>query len=344
MKQRKQRIIWSLILVTATALLMQGCSRSEKTPIVTINDKELYMTDFLYDIFVIEKEGNNLEKNYQANLGYSYWDYEYEGTTMREAAKSSVLTRVIMNELLSDQALQHGFTLSERELMKNKKSINALVDDYSEETLNDMGLTRDVLNTAYNKNALCEKYYNDLSKDFKINEKSIRDHINKADYREYKTECIYIPTVKTEEQVITSLSEEDIKAAYRIISAALEELEAGAEFDTLLNENDNLNYYSRDFIYGNSSYEKGYQDAAVILKNKSYSDIVATNYGYYIIHMLDNNSMDRYEQAVEDAISNEEAAQFATVYNKIKDQYDITINFKYWDTVTIGSITNSNND
>jgi hypothetical protein len=54
--------------------------------------------------------------------------------------------------------------------------------------------------------------------------------------------------------------------------------------------------------------------------------------------------MDRYEQAVEDAISNVEAAQFATVYNKIKDQYDITINFKYWDTVTIGSITNSNND
>jgi hypothetical protein len=255
-----------------------------------------------------------------------------------------VLTRVILNELLSDQAIQHGFVLSEKELAKNKKAINTLIEDNSEEILNDIGLTREVLTAAFNKISLSDMYYNDLSKDFKINEKAIRNSISKTDYREYKTECIYIPTVTTENQTIMPLSEDDIKAAYRIISAALVELEAGVEFDTLLNENDALTYYSRDFIYGNSNYEKGYQETAITLKNKTYSDIVATNYGYYIIHMLDNNSMDRYEQAIEDAISNEEDAQFAVVYDKIKEQYDITINFEYWDTVTIGSITDPKND
>ncbi|MHB8130740.1 MAG: hypothetical protein ACYDEX_17245 [Mobilitalea sp.] len=49
-------------------------------------------------------------------------------------------------------------------------------------------------------------------------------------------------------------------------------------------------------------------------------------------------STDQYENAVADAIRLEEDNQFAVLYNEIKAQYDITINFAYWDTFVIGSI------
>ncbi|MDF2944820.1 MAG: putative rane protein [Herbinix sp.] len=339
MKKRKQKKLLSLIVLSATTFLLLGCSSSARTPIVTINDTKLYMKDFLYDIYVIETEGNRLDEYYQDNLGSGYWDYEYNGTTMRENAKNSIITQVVMNELLSDQAIQHGFTLSEKERAKNEAAIDALIETSSEEALKDVGLSREVLNAAFNKISLSNLYYNELSKDFMLDEKAIRKSITKEDYREYKTECLYVPTVTTENNTLIPMDEKDIKAAYNTISNALDQVITGTEFDTLLNENDTLAYYSRDFIYGNSNYEKGYQDAAIVLKNREYSDIISTNYGYYIIHMLDNYSMDRYDQAVEDAINAEEDAQFAVIYNKIKAQYDISINFDYWDTVTIGSIT-----
>jgi foldase protein PrsA len=258
---------------------------------------------------------------------------------MRESAKNSIITRVVMNELLSDQAKKQGFTLSDKELAKNKAAIDSLIEASSEEKLKDIGLTREILTTTFQKASLSDMYYNELSKDFKIDEKAIRDSINKEDYREYITECLFIPTTIAENNKLTPLTDKEVKAAYRIISDALDKVIAGTEFYTLLNENDHLSYYSRNFIYGSDSYEKGYQDAAVTLRNNEYSDIITTNYGYYIIHMLDNYSTDRYEQAVEDAINAKEDAQFTEIYNEIKSEYDIAINFEYWDKITIGSIT-----
>jgi foldase protein PrsA len=338
-KTQKQLLPSFLMLLMTSAFLLNGCSSSERTPVVTINDKNLYMEDFLYDIYVIESEGNQLEEYYQSKLGYGYWDYEYEGSTMRETAKSSVLTRVVMNEILADQAEKNGFTLTKKELTANKDTIDALIQTSSEEAFHEIGITRDILNTAYNKISLSDKYYIELSNAFKIDEASIRNSLVKEDYLEYKTECLFIPTVAAKNQTLTPLTEGEIKTSLTTITDVLTKVEDGSEFDTLLNEYDSLTYYTRNFRYGDSIYEEAYQDAAITLTNGDYSTLVTTNYGYYIIHMLDTNSTDQYEKAVVNAFKLEEDTQFAVLYNEIKTQYDITIDFDYWDTISIGSIT-----
>lgn len=100
-----------------------------------------------------------------------------------------------------------------------------------------------------------------------------------------------------------------------------------------------MNYLKRDFTFSNDLYEKEYIDCATSLKNNEYSAVISTAYGYCIIHMLDNNSTDKYEKVIEDKIAAKEEDKFISIYNKLKDQYAITINFDYWDTISIGSIT-----
>lgn len=339
MKSKKIQVISLLLAMTSALVLSAGCSSDKNTPIVTVNDKKLFMKDFLYDIYLIEKDGNQLEDYYRKNLDCSYWDFEYNGTTTREAAKNSIMASVVMYEILADQAAQKGISLSEKELSVNEDAVRDIIASASEEALNQIGLTYDVLKNAYNKKALGDKYRNELSRNFYIDEAAIREGLKPEDYREYKTECLFIPTVTIEDNEITPLSNEEITLAHATITEALNKLSKGEGMDVILNSYPALKYNTRDFVTGDKSCEEEYQTAATALQNDEYSPAVTTKYGYYIIHMLDNNSTDRYEQAVNDAIEAEEDDQFAKAYNEIKKQYHITINFDYWDTVTIGQIT-----
>ncbi|HWT76497.1 MAG TPA: hypothetical protein VN258_17510 [Mobilitalea sp.] len=334
-----KKITVLLIFLISAAFLTEGCNSNKPVPIVTINDKKLYLNDFLYDIYLVENDGNQNEAYYQKCLGYSYWDFKYNGTTMREIAKNSIMATVVMYEILSDQANKKGMTLSQMEQSDNETAIDQIYSTTSEAFLNNIGLNREVLQETMNEKALGDKYRLELLNGFKIDEDAIRKNIRKEDYREYKTDCLFVPIVKSDKEKLVSLSQEEINSAKETITNALLKLDEGEGFDGILNDYTNLNYLTRNFIYGDSQCEKEYQDAAILLQNDKYSPVITTPYGYYIIHMQDNNSTDMYEEEVEKEIQAEEDSQFTAVYNKLKEQYKITINFDYWNTITVGSIT-----
>lgn len=338
MKNISKITLISILCFLATSILI-GCSRLKEESIVTVGNNELTLEDFIYDIYLIETEGNSLNEYYYTNMGINYWDFERNGITMREAAKDTILTRVIMYELLNDQAKKAEIHLSEQELKTNEEAVDSFIQN-TEEDLTRAGLNREILLQAYNKLTLGDKYYLELSKDFDLDENAIRESLSKEDYREYKTECLYVPTVSTENQQITSLTKEEVTIAYSLLEDALDKIKAGAEFSQIIKENDQITLYRRNFILKDDVPELNYREAAILLDNDEYSDIVATDFGYYIIHMLDHNSNDRYEKAIDEAIKAEQRVQFEAVYNSIKEQYPIKINTEYWNTIRIGFATN----
>lgn len=339
MNNRIIRITVLILLLGSFVTGMTGCRPKQEPYIVSMNDKSLYLSDFLYDIYLVEQDAGRMAQYDKDISEDSYWDIEYQGTTLRQIAKNSILAGVVMDYILADQATKTGITLTDRELADNEAAIEAILAGSSGERLVHAGLTREVLTAAYNRKALADKYHKELEKDFKINESGIRDSITMDQYKEYKTECLFIPTVKTINKELVPLGKEASAAAYTTISEARKQLTSGSGFDELLKQYPDLAYYTRDFIYGDSFYEEEYQEVAAKLQNSSYSSPVKTKYGYYIIHMLDNNSDARYEQAVNDAVEAEKEKQFRKLYDKMKSQYEITIDFNYWDTIMIGSVT-----
>lgn len=339
MKDKSMRIIKFLLLMAAVPVLLYGCGSDKNTPIVTVNDKKLYIKDFLYDIYLVEKEGKQLEDYYQEKLGCSYWDFEYNSMTVREAAKSSVMASVVMYEILADQAAREGIALSREELSADEKAARDIIDAQTKEKPGSAALTYDIVKEACDKKALGDKYRKELVKSFHIDENAIRESLKPQDYREYKTECLFIPTVTVKDNEVLPLSNDETASAHTTITKALELLAEGRSMEEVLDSFDGLKYDIRNFVYGDKGYEEEYQTAAIALYKEELSKVTATEYGYYIIHMLDNNSSARYEQAVEDAVRAEEEEQFAGAYNEIKKQYGITVNFDYWDTVTIGQLT-----
>jgi hypothetical protein len=335
----KKNITYLLLPVILFMFFPAGCSLKNDNLIVTINDTKLYREDFLYDIYLVEKDGNKLEDYYQKTFGSSYWDFEYNGITAREAAKSSVLTSVVMYEILSDQAKKNGMELTQDELSADEKAVMDILSPYSEESESSKGFTYDTLKKAVDKKTLGNKLKEEIIRNFKIDEESVRNSLKPEDYREYQTECLYIPCYSIVDKNIVPLNDEEASTALSILNQAQEKLAKGEAMDSLKETYPELNLDSRNFVDGDPYLEVEYQTAAMALQNNEFSGIVESKYGYYIIHMLNDNSPARYEKAVQDAIKAQEDDQFAKAYQTMKDQYDITINFDYWDEIRIGQIT-----
>ncbi len=337
MKKSIQALFSLILLLFAAMLFLNGCKKDDKDVIVTINDTKLTIEDFLYDIYLIETEGNALEEYYQTNLGSSYWDFERDGITVREAAKDAIFSRVIMYEILMDQAKKAGIVLTEEEIAANKAAVDSLISSAADTSLVDSGLNRELLIDSYNRLSLGDKYYLTISGGFSVDKEAIQSSISREEYREYKTECLYVPSVRSENQELIVLSDDELDKMLKSIAEAYEKITAGADITKVLAEDVNLTLYTRDFIIGDSIPEQEYKNAAIALENGEYSEIVSTNYGYYIIHMLDNNSDSRYEKAIKDAVTAEEQAQFKTIYEELKAQYKIEIDSEKYDSITIGS-------
>ncbi len=336
----KKSIIITLLLLVFFSIAISGCEKKVEA-VLTIDDIKLTKEDFLYDIYLIESEGNSMDELYRENYGMSYWDtpYNEKGDTLRDIAKDTVLSRVTMYEILNDRAKKAGISLTEDEIAANEEAVDKVLMEIDTAKLAAAGLTREIILKAYNRLGLGDKYYLEVIKDFDIDTDSIRQDINPEDYREYKTECLYAATVIRQDQDIIPLGRDELRKSYAALEDALVKIEKGLDFAQIIKEDtdDILTKYSRSFILSDNIPEPEYRDAAILLENGAYSEIITINYGYYIIHMLDNNSPDRYEQAVEGAVKAEEYRQFEALYNEWKSQYDIRINTEYWDSLVIGS-------
>lgn len=348
-KVKKTKRVVSLLLVCILAIGMTfatGCSKKESdaagTLVVTVGDQKVYLDEIMYYIFAVEATGASYDAAYQQYYGSSYWDMEYsEGVTMRDQSKQYVMDTAIMYEILYGKAVEAGYALTDEEKTANQTKVTELLTNITEEQLKVTGFTEEVLLKTLEKVVVGEKYYNELIEGFDIDDQAITDTVNYEDYRQYDTEYLFVPTSSLDASYNkVDLSEDEKKAALDSITAALEKVNAGEEFSALAEADTKLSTDALNFVYGDTNAETAYQDAAITLENDAYStDIVETDYGYYIIKMVNNSSTESYDEAVSAAISTAEQDAFNAEYENIKKDYATTINTEVWDTIVMGKTT-----
>ncbi len=348
---RKTKRIMSLLLIFLLAVgmtIMAGCSKKTdpaKSVVVTVGDKDIYLDEMMYYIMAVESSGAQYDAAYQQYTGTSYWDQkdpdDPDGPTMREQAKDYVMDTAVMYEILYDKAVKADYTLTDDEKTQAETNADQILSNISNEQLEITGFTKEVLTTVQEKLTLGGKYYNDLIDGFDIDDEGIKAAIKYDDYRQYNTEYLFVPTTKVDENYSSvDLSEEEKAAAKASITAALKKVKAGEEFSAITEEDDTLTTNTLNFKVNDDTVEKAYQEAAIKLENDAYTqNIIETETGYYIIKMVDNNSSEAYDTAVDDEITKAEDAAFETEYDKMKQDYTVTLNNKVWDPIIMGETT-----
>ena len=119
---------------------------------------------------------------------------------MKQLAKDTIMTRVILYDILSSQA-KEGFTYDDELATTDEMWTN--ISSHVEDEFKRTGMSKDILTKVYNKLALGDKYYLSVINNFEVDEEAIRSTVNHDEYREYITECIYIPTAEVRDGKIT---------------------------------------------------------------------------------------------------------------------------------------------
>jgi foldase protein PrsA len=348
-KVKKTRRIMSLLLVCVLAIgmtLTTGCSKKDKATtspvVVTVGDKEIQLNEMMYYIYAVETTGASYDAAYQSYYGTSYWDMEYsEGVTMREQTKKYVMDTAVMYEILYEKALAAGYTMTDEEKTEAESNADQIMTNITEEQLKVTGFTKDVLTKVQEKLIVGEKYYNELAEGYDINEDEIKSGIKAEDYKQYDTEYLFVPTQTYDanyQPVV--LTDEEKEAALTSIKNALDKVKAGEEFSAIAEADTTLQNSTVNFVYGDTNAETAYQDAAIKLDNDAVTnDIVETSLGYYIIKMVNNNSTESYDAAVDEAIKAKQQEAFDADYENIKKEYTITVNDAEWDKIVMGQTT-----
>ncbi|MGB8453913.1 MAG: peptidylprolyl isomerase [Anaerocolumna sp.] len=345
---KKTKRIVSLLLMFLLAVGMTfatGCSKNEdpaKSVVVTVNDKDVYLDEVMYYVMAVESTGAEYDAAYLQYTGTSYWDTKGDdGVTMSDQAKQYVMDTAEMYTILYDKAVKAGYTLTDDEKTQAGTSADQILTSISEDQLAITGFTKESLTNVQEKLILAGRYYQDLIDGFDIDDAGIKATIKRDDYKQYKTEYLFVPTTKYDESYNSvDLSEDEKATAKASITAALDKVKAGEEFSKITDADNTITTNTLNFILDDNTAEKEYQDAAVKLENDAYTpDIVETDTGYYIIKMDDNNSTEAYDTAVDTAISDAEQTAFKTEYDTMKKDYTLKINDKVWDPIVIGKTT-----
>ena len=316
--------------------------------VATIGDRELYMDEMLFYIIYYEAQGDYEDYYNQVYNGIDdyFWDMtDEDGVTMREKLKQYALDAAICNVIYAEQARKLGYSLTEEEIAANEATVDTIISGYTEEQIVQGGIAREALLKSYETLTLSAKYSGQVESEILagIDEEEIKAGIDKADYEEYQTEYLFLSTTAYDENMkAIDLSEEELAEKYAIMEEAYKMIESGMDFDEVqaeLSKKADVKYSERSFNPSDTMYEDAYVDAAESLADGEYSQIVKSNYGYYIVKMIDKASDESYEQAITDAVSAKVDEIYNENYEKLLEDANVVINHEVWDLVEMGTFT-----
>lgn len=322
------------------ALVKERAEEYAKLTAVTVGDTEISMQKAMFLIYSMEVQGNSYAEYYESQYGLDYWEMEYDdnGRTTRDVFKEETMEALIQYAVLHDCAVKNGMELTYDEVKSNIEFVEDLKELMSSEEAERGGFTTENLRETCEWMMLGEKYYGMMTETLGVTEESVRKTIDPANYIEYETEYLYLPTTYYDEGYnICEESPEVTEARKAQIQLCYEQVLEGASFEELAEADDTLVHNTRTFLEKGEGAEELYREAAVKLEVGDVCAPIQTEYGLYIIRMIDDKCTKTYEATVAAEYETRRNEAFQAAYEVLLEQYEVTVNEEVWGDILLGA-------
>ncbi len=322
------------------ALVKERAAEYAALTAVKVGDTEISMQKAMFLIYSMEAQGNSFAAYYESQYGLDYWEmaYDEDGRSTREVFKDETMDALIQYAVLYDCAVKNDMKLTYDEEKQNVEFVEDLKGLLTAEETERGGFTTENLRETCAWMMLGEKYYNMMTENLGITEESVRELINPEDYKEYETEYLYLPTTYYDEEFnVCNESEDVIAARMAQLQDYYEQVTAGATFEELAEAEETLVYKTRTFLEEGDGAEAGYKEAAVKLKVGEVCAPIQTEYGLYIIRMLDDNCTKTYEATVQAEYELKKNEAFQAAYEVLLEEYEVQVNEEAWGDILLGA-------
>ena len=115
--QKKIFVISGIVAVIVLFLVIMVCWENlHPRLILKINDKKVYLSDIMVDIYMNESTGEYMNSLYKQNYGSDYWSLENDdGMTNAEILKDNTIESVMQKYMMYYEAEANGYTLTDEE-------------------------------------------------------------------------------------------------------------------------------------------------------------------------------------------------------------------------------------
>jgi foldase protein PrsA len=331
-----------LLVILIGALLVD---QLYKPTILKVDGKNYTMNDLSYYFYSVESKYQYYDTVFGGNG--AYWDMvvdQSKGTTVRDSAKQEAIQSALYNEVTYNQAVKDGYTLTDEE----KKTVSTNVDALLNSQITPADIRKNHFTKAYltkvlNKATLADRYRKDKITALNIDKEAIKKGITYEDYRQYNIQYLFISTQKTDDKGNTvDMTADEKTAAYDKINAAFAKVKTTEDWSTLIPKDETQLTYNgnANFTKTGTTYSEDMKKMMMAMNNGDISNIYVDPKGYYIIRMVNNNSSESYDNAVNDAITKAEDDAFSNVFTKdILPKHPYTVNDKELAKFRMGTIT-----
>ena len=260
-------------------------TKKKSEVVVTVGDMEFNTERF--NLYFYSAQGEALvNEGYQqaADVPEDFWKQEVDGKTRLEIAKEKALSILIDDAIAYQKAKELGLKLSDEE----KKNIDSQIasmkqDEQAIKQFKSMGVSLDEIKTYYNEGFLTQKLLPELvdKGEIKVDEAEVIKN-----FRENYVKAKHILISTTDAATGAALPEEDVAKAQQKAQDILNQLNAGADFDELMNANSEdpgLQSAPDGYVFTKGEMVPEFEEAAFALAENQISGLVNTSYGIHIL-------------------------------------------------------------
>ena len=307
------------------------------------------MKETVYDIYQTEMQYNMYSSFYQQMYGTSYWEMEDVDDAGRDgaaAAKKQVMDAVKQREILCMEAEKLGYSLTDQEKNTVAENVKSAREGLSDTQKKLDGLDEKSLTTAFEKNALAQKYRQVIISESGIDREALKASVNRDEYRQYTMQYYKVSNKEGTGDDEKDVSEEQKQKNLENMQALKEKSGTAEDFTKLIEEGDTtgISTYQQEELLAkdmesSTFLTKEQREKLIKMENNEISDVIEGEDGYYLIKMVNNNDSAAYDKQCETVVSDEETKQFDARYDQLKAGYTTEIQ-SYWKSrVKLGSFT-----
>lgn len=355
----KNRVLLMLGLIAVVVLCAGVCYMQLRPRVVLVVSgsdaggsevkSKVYMKETVYDIYQVETQYNMYSQLYQQMYGKTYWEMEDVDDAGRDgasAAKKQVMDAVKQREILCMEAKKLGYDLTDEEKNTIGENVKQARENLSAKQKKLDGLDEKSLTTAFEKNALAEKYRQVIISESGIDREALKASVSKDDYHQYTMQYYKVSNKEGTGEDKKDVSEEQKQKNLENMKALQEKSKTAEDFTKLVEKEDEtgISTYQQEELLQKDMEDstfltKKLRNKLIKMQNDEISDVIEGEDGYYLVKMVNNDDPAAYDEQCKTVVSDEETKQFNTRYNQIKAGYSAEIQ-NYWKgRVKLGSYT-----
>ena len=262
----------------------------------------------------------NTQNQYESIYGPEIWNTEYEGVTLEENIKDTVLARIAQVKTMYMMARARGVELTEQEQERVEEAADTYYGSLNEKEIELMGVSRDTVCKLYEEYAMAQKVYQTIIG-------AINPEISDDEARIITVQHILIKTYSLDQESVKVPYPADEKRAAYQQAAEVRDLATDGkhDFEELAVQ------YSEDatitYSFGKGEMDAAFEEAAFALATGAVSEVVESEAGYHIIKCIstfnreetDANKITIVEKRRDEAFGQEYDAYVKTLNKQLNE-------------------------